>query len=78
MPQIKLFDGTIVQIEDPNKVTYPRFLAIAGVEDRPRSEELYEWYLASQFDDVAMLLADFRGGGLSTWITRPLSARSAL
>lgn len=45
------------------KITYSKFLQIANLGDRSRSQDLYEEYLLSRFDDVNMFLANFRGEG---------------
>lgn len=46
-----------------DKLTYPQFLKELAKEDRPRNRDLYEEYLMSQFDDLRVFLANFRGEG---------------
>lgn len=63
MTTIKLYGGATITIEDSEKVSYSRFLQIAGLEDRPRSRDLYSEYEMSAYDDVGMFLANFRDEG---------------
>ena len=63
MDTIKLYGGLTITLDDSEKVSYSRFLQIANLEDRPRSQDPYSEYQMSAYDDVGMFLTNFRGEG---------------